>query len=136
MIATRIQIRFADCDMGGHVHNAAYLHYFETARVHFFISSLGPDWDWKKNGFVVKKNVLEYHIPVYLPEEIRVEVSTIHIGEKSFTLSYHVFDKANNLKTYGESVIVCLDYTAGKTIAIPPAVKEILTAHLVPKSEA
>src|SRR5688572_21213734 len=107
MIATKIQIRFADVDMGGHVHNAAYLHYFESARMMFFVDALGAGWDWKKEGFVVKKNVVEYHIPVYLTDEIRVEVNATHIGEKSFTLSYHVFDKANNLKTNGESVIVC-----------------------------
>ncbi|MBI3135559.1 MAG: acyl-CoA thioesterase [Bacteroidetes bacterium] len=136
MIATSIQIRFADVDMGGHVHNAAYLHYFESARINFFIGGLGSGWDWKKNGFIVKKNVIEYHIPVYITDEIRVEVSSTHIGEKSFTLSYHIFDKAGNLKTNGESVIVCLDYLAGKTIPIPAEVKKILTSHFVPKTTA
>jgi acyl-CoA thioester hydrolase len=136
MISTKIQIRFADVDMGGHVHNAAYLHYFETARIHFFIGGLGQNWDWKKFGFIVKKNVVEYHVPVYLTDQLEVEVSSVHIGEKSFTLSYHVFDKNRTLKTYGESVIVCLDYHQGKTISIPAEVRQILESHFTGQKPA
>jgi acyl-CoA thioester hydrolase len=133
MISTKIQLRFADVDMGGHVHNAAYLHYFESARIQFFIGTLSPAWDWKKNGFIVKKNTIEYHAPVYLTDQIQVDVKCIHIGEKSFTLSYEVFDQNNLKKTYGESVIVCFDYTQNKTIAIPSEVKAILEQHSVNK---
>lgn len=129
MIATPIQIRYADCDMGGHVHNAAYLHYFESARMTFFVSDLGTDWDWKKFGFILKKNTIEYHVPVYLTDQIIIEVTCVHIGEKSFTLSYEVKDQHNVLKTYGESVVVCLDYTAGKTIPVPEKVREVLNKH-------
>jgi len=133
MISTNIQIRFADGDLGGHVHNAAYLHYFESARIGFFIGSLGANWDWKKNGFIVKKNTIEYNIPVYITDTIRVEVSCTHMGEKSFTLSYHVFDQTNSLKAFGESVIVCFSYLENKTITIQAEVKKILEAHFEKK---
>lgn len=131
MIASQIQLRFADIDMAGHVHNAAYLHYFESARINFFLSSIDKSWDWKKNGFIVKKNTIEYHQPVYLTDKITVEVSTAHIGEKSFTLSYQVRDEKKNLKTYGESVIVCFDFLQNKTISIPAEVRTIVEKHLV-----
>lgn len=55
MISTTIQLRFSDFDMGGHVHNAAYLNYFESARIGFFLSDLSEDWDWKKEGLIIKK---------------------------------------------------------------------------------
>lgn len=133
MIATKIQIRFADVDAGGHVHNAAYLHYFESARIGFFFSGLGQDWDWKKFGFIVKKNIVEYNQPVYLQDQLSVEVNCIHIGEKSFTLSYHVVDNKKGLMAYGESIIVCLNYLENKTITIPDAVKKVLTEHYLNK---
>lgn len=129
MITTKIQIRFADIDVGGHVHNAAYLHYFESARVAFFVQGLGTSWDWKTFGFIVKRNTVEYHSPVLLTDQIRVEVNSIHIGGKSFTLSYHILDAENKLKAYGESVIVCFDYYQQSTIAIPLPVLEILRSH-------
>jgi acyl-CoA thioester hydrolase len=130
VISTLIQVRFADIDLAGHVHNAAYLHYFESARMGFFVETLGKGWDWKKNGFVLKKNLVEYEQPVYLTDRITVEVCTAHIGEKSFTLAYLVKDQHGVLKTKGESVIVCFDFTEGKTIAIPEEVKTILAGHL------
>ena len=130
MIATSIQLRYSDFDMGGHAHNAVYLQYFETARIGFFISSFGKDWDWKKNGLIVKKNTVEYHIPIFIEDEIHVEVSCIAIGTKSFTLTYSVMDSKNNLKAYGESVIVCFDYTQQRTQPVPDDMIAALRLHL------
>lgn len=131
MISTDIQLRFSDFDMGGHVHNAAYLNYFESARIGFFISSFGQDWDWKKDGLILKKNTIEYHIPTFIEDKIHVEVSCNHIGSKSFTLTYSVLDHKQNLKAYGESIVVCFDYTSQKTIPIPENMVTVLKAHLV-----
>lgn len=131
MISTQIQIRFSDCDMGGHVHNAAYLNYFESARINFFISQLGLDWDWKKDGFILKKNIIEYHQPVYIENQISVEVSCTHMGNKSFTLSYSVKDSHDNLKAYGESIVVCFNYPENKTVEIPAEIKKALLAHYI-----
>ena len=128
MISTKVQIRFADCDMAGHIHNAAYLHYFEQARMHFFDSQL-KDWDWKKTGFILKKNIVEYQSPTRLKDLIHVEVECNHIGTKSFTLSYTVKDADNNIKCTGESVVVCFNYISNKTIAIPTVLIDILKNH-------
>lgn len=135
MISTPIQIRFADVDMGGHVHNGAYLHYFETARIGFFLSEIPLTWDWKKNGLIVKKNTIEYHQPVLMTDQIHVEVSCNHIGTKSFTLTYHVYDAKNNLKTYGESVIVSINYLSNQTTEIPDLMQQILIKHFIQNAE-
>ncbi len=129
MISTPIQIRFGDCDMGGHVHNAAYLHYFESARINFFIRQIGKDWDWKNEGFILKKNTIEYHSPTYIEDQIEIEVSCVHIGSKSFTLSYHVKDANGVLKAYGESVVVCFNYSSNSTILVPKIILGALEQH-------
>ncbi len=129
MITTPIQIRFSDCDMGGHVHNVVYLNYFEIARIGFFISALSKEWNWKKNGIIVKKNTIEYHIPTVIEDEIKVGVACNHIGNKSFTLTYEVKDSKNNLKASGESLIVCYDYTKQKTASLTSEMEQLLKAH-------
>lgn len=131
MIKTKIQLRFSDFDMGGHVHNAAYLNYFESARIGFFMAGFGKEWDWRKDGLIIKKNTIEYNIPTFIEDEIRVEVSCNHIGSKSFTLTYSVLDAKDNLKAYGESVIVCFDYTLNKTVSITEKMLKILEAHTI-----
>lgn len=130
MTKTPIQLRFADCDSAGHVHNAAYLHYFETARMHFFVSQLGMDWDWKKNGIILKKNIVDYHIPTFLKDSIEVEVVCAQIGTKSFTLSYIIKNQDGKIKTTGSSLMVCFDYLENQTIEIPEPLKKALQNHL------
>lgn len=130
MIQTKIELRFADFDMAGHVHNAAYLHFFESARIHFFRSELKPDWDWKKYGFILKKNTIEYHAPTFIHDNITAEVNCIHIGESSFTLHYLISDAQKTIKATGESVIVCYDYMSNQKIPIPDAILALLKKHL------
>ncbi len=131
MIKTPIQIRFSDCDMLQHVNNAVYLQYFETARINFFKSEI-PTWDWKKKGIILLKNVVEYKLPLLLTDKCEVEVNCIHIGSKSFTLSYDL--KVDDvLKSYGESILVCFDFYENKTIELPENLKAVLNKHLVKK---
>lgn len=114
----KLQVRFSDCDMLQHVNNAIYLNYFEEARIHYFRQLLGTDWDWQRNGILLRKNELEYLKPVYLHDPVEVHCYLKHIGEKSFTMSYEV--KVNNeLRTTGTSVLVCFDNTTGRSIPIP-----------------
>jgi acyl-CoA thioester hydrolase len=116
--------------MAGHVHNGVYLHYFELARMNFFVQQLGKDWDWKANGLILKKNTVEYKIPTLLQDKIAVDVWTSHIGNTSFTLSYRIIDQDGNEKTYGESVLVCFNYLINKPIPIPAQMKSVLEKHL------
>ncbi len=129
MISTPIQIRFSDCDMLQHVNNAVYLQYFETSRIKFFKSEI-PTWDWKKKGIILLKNVVEYKLPLLLTDECVVEVNCIHIGSKSFTLSYHL-KVGDVLKSYGESILVCFDFYDNKTIELPDDLKSVLNKHFI-----
>lgn len=123
-----IQIRFADIDVMGHVNNANYLHYFETARLHFFNDDL-PEWDWKNNGILLAKNEVEYIYPVAIRDKISVQIYCSRIGDKSFDLKYHVVDKQGKIYTEGKSIIVCYDYVQQKSIPIPAKILEVLRAH-------
>lgn len=132
MISTPIQIRFSDCDMLQHVNNAIYLQYFETARINFFNQEL-PNWDWKKNGIILLKNIVEYKKPVLLIDNCKISVEAIQIGQKSFTLSYELIVQDNGhetLKTYGESILVCFNFLTNQTIEIPAELKKNLEKHL------
>lgn len=128
IIETPIQVRFADVDMAGHVHNAAYLHYFETGRMEFLREIAGKDWDWKKQGLILARNEIDYKQPLRLHDKVSVKTQLSKVGEKSFVLSYQVFGGASGDKlcASGLSVMVCMDYVAQRTIPIPETWKERL----------
>ncbi len=119
----RLKVRFSDCDMMQHVNNAVYLNYFEEARIHYFRQILGIDWDWKREGILLRKNELEYLKPVFLHDPVEIAVFLKHLGEKSFTLTYEV--RVNqDLRTTGTSVLVCFDSSVMRSIPIPAKMRD------------
>lgn len=124
---TDIQIRFADIDVMGHVHNSVYLHYFERARMEFLYEMTGPDWDWKKYGLLLGRNEVDYLVPTRLTDIIRVETICSRSGTKSFDLEYEVIRSTDQkVLAKGKSVMVCFDYLENKTIEIPTPWKPFL----------
>jgi len=116
-----IEIRFADIDAMGHVNNAVYLSYFEQARIKYF-ADLGGSWDWKSQGILLAKNVVEYYLPILLNDHVVIKTKCIGIGGKSLTFSYliqRIHRGELQACSKGESVLVCFDSVKGKTIEVP-----------------
>jgi acyl-CoA thioester hydrolase len=109
ILYSEVKIRFKDCDMMGHVNNAVYLSYIEEARIHFFNKLLGKDWDWYKNGVIVKKHEIEYNFPLNLNDNCFIETSVENIGNKSFILN-HIIKKNNQITTLVKTTLVYFDY--------------------------
>lgn len=126
----KIQVRFTDLDVLGHVNNNIYISYFEMARIHYFAQLLGTDWDWKVNTVVLAKNEVEYIKPVLLHDTPEISVFCDHIGTKSFTLSYEL--KVNGIIfAKGKSVMVAYDGNLGKSVEIHPFMREGLEKLLI-----
>jgi acyl-CoA thioester hydrolase len=121
----KLQIRFADLDILGHVNNSIYLTYFELARLHYFRFLVGDHWDWKKDGMVLVKNEVEYLKPVLVTDNPEIELMLANIGTKSFTL-YYELTVNGLLYTKGISVQVCYDSISGQSIQIPSQMLDAL----------
>lgn len=84
MESVKIQVRFADIDVMGHVNNAVYLSYFEMARVLIFSKLLGADWDWNQYGVLLRKNEIEYLKPVTLNEQPIISLKNRKVRNEEF----------------------------------------------------
>lgn len=121
----KIQVRFSDLDVLGHVNNTIHLSYFEMARIHYFKELLGQNWDWHSFGMVLVKNEVEYLKSILLFDEPEVIIFTEHIGTKSFTIGYEIFVR-NEIYIKGRSVQVSYDAKTQKTIEIPRTMRSAL----------
>lgn len=120
-----IQIRFSDCDMMGHLNNAVYLNYFESARIYYFKHVFGNKRDWKTNGMIVRLNKIEYIAPILLDNTPLVELYVESIGNKSFTINYEI--RVNDeLRTIGKSIMVWYNSELSQSIEIPEDIKTAL----------
>ena len=125
MKPAKIQVRFADLDVLGHVNNSVYLSYFEMTRVHYFRELLGESWDWKKYGVLLVRNEIDYISPILMHQKPLIDMHLIEIGTKSFSLSYETFI-GEKIHTKGCSVMVCYDSVTNQTIPVPNKMKEAL----------
>jgi acyl-CoA thioester hydrolase len=120
-VITPIQIRFVDIDRMGHVNNAVYLSYLETARLHYF-KELGGVIDWYKEGVILGRVEINYKVPITLLDNLHVKTWCTRIGNKSFDLSYSILKKDGEEEiemANAITVMVCYDYVLKKSIAIP-----------------
>jgi acyl-CoA thioester hydrolase len=123
------EIRFVDIDVMGHVNNAVYLSYFEQARMRWFESFAGKEWDWNTFGILLARNEINYREPVLLNDHLQIETWCSKVGNKSLEVCYEVFIEKNGerkMKADGMSVLVCFDYHQKKTITVPEHWRNIL----------
>jgi len=122
MTPHRLEIRFADIDVAGHVNNAVYLSYFEQGRIQYFKEVIGNSWDWKKYGIIVARNEIDYLRPVLLHDEVYVTASFGEVGNKSFKMHMHIYKKTETQTidcARGIVTVVCFDYEKQQTIPVP-----------------
>jgi acyl-CoA thioester hydrolase len=121
----KIQIRFSDIDVMGHVNNATYLSYFEYTRMYYFEKLLGLEWNWDEHGILLVRNEVEYLKPIFLNDQPIIEMYIGQIGNKSFTFHYEVRVK-NTIYTKALSKLVCYNSKMKKTIIIPKIMRSSL----------
>jgi acyl-CoA thioester hydrolase len=122
----RETVRFRDVDAKGHVNNAVYLTYIESARVAFLLH-LGAVNGLGDLGFIVARIEIDFRSPLSFGEEVDVGVRASRFGTKSFDLEYEL-RAGSRVVAQAKSVCVGYDYGSGTTVPIPEAWRERLAA--------
>src|SRR3954466_1695471 len=60
----KIQVRYKDIDIQGHVNNANHITYFEVARVQYFTDIFARENNWQKTGMILAKTEIDYKVPI------------------------------------------------------------------------
>jgi acyl-CoA thioester hydrolase len=123
-----MDVRFADTDAMGHVNNAVYLTYCESARIAYWTDVTGEPVRLGTEGaesLILAEARITYRAPAFHGETITVETRAIRIGRSSFTLEHRltarVGDGPSRLAATSDSILVRYDYAADAPITISPA---------------
>ena len=115
-----IRVAWGDMDAYGHVNNAVFLRWFESARIEWFELVAFPEEDGK-SGPILRKATVEYLSPIKYPDTVRVTVVPSRIGRTSVTLAYEVTSLAQEaIVATGETVVVLADFVGRSSLEIPP----------------
>ncbi len=124
-----VTVRWGDMDALGHVNNATYFQYVESARVGYFEECgwNSRDLSTAPQGPVVVSQTFNYRQQLHYPAEVEVGLECTEIRGRSFVLSCAIFRKASDeLIGDGSCVVVWLDYASGKAVEFPSSVRDRL----------
>ncbi len=121
-----IEVRFADIDMFGHLNNAKYLTYIESARVAYFTAVTGQTNPLEFNMTVasVKMDFLQ---PVFYGQTVYIYTRAGRIGNKSWTLEHELRNSATgDLLAVASTVNVYFVHKTGQSMPIPEEIMQML----------
>jgi acyl-CoA thioester hydrolase len=122
----RERVRFGDIDALGHVNNAVFLTYIESARVAFLFDA-GAATSLEDMSIIVARIEIDFRAPVRLGGEVEIAVRASRFGNKSFDLEY-VLRVDGDVVAEAKSVLVGYDYEKRESMAIPDEWREKLAA--------
>ena len=119
--------RFRDLDPMGHVNNAVYLTWTETARIEF-LRSVGV-LDNPNTGemtMILAHAEVDFRAPLTFGDNVEIGVRAGRIGTKSFDLEYEL-RSGNRVVAEAKTVLVAYDYDLHRPTEIPEEWRRWLT---------
>lgn len=123
----RDTVRFRDLDGMGHVNNAVFFTYMESARI-AYLSSLGAGVN-PQQSLILARTEADFRSPIAFGEDVEVGVRPSRVGTKSFELEYEV-RADGRLAAEGKSVLVGYDYERGASVEFPAQWREWLAPEV------
>jgi acyl-CoA thioester hydrolase len=119
---TEIEVIFRDVDAMGHVNNAVFFTYMETARIKY-VTNIFEKTDLLDLPLILVKAECNYHSPALLGEQLVVGIGLTRFGRTSFDLAYQIRVKNGRLIASGHTVQVMYDYHSRSALPIPDEIK-------------
>ena len=121
-LTTPIQVMFFDTDVGGVVHNIAYLRFIETTRTLLAVQ-LGLDWKWMQEQSifpVILKTEIDYHAPALVGDQLEVQVDLGEATGVRFWCHFKVTRPADSLLLVsGKQALAFVKTPEGRPMRLP-----------------
>ena len=115
-----MEVRFGDLDALGHVNNAKYFTYMETARLLYFRDVVGWSGTPGELGVILARIDCDFKLPLLMADPIQVYARIMRIGTKSFNIEYIIVRETDQAEAArGTSVQVAYDYERSLTMPVP-----------------
>ena len=127
-----MRVRFFETDLMGIVHHAAYLTYFEAARVEWLRLRGVTYADWARRGVhlpVVEANT-RYRAPAHFDDALTIETRLTEVRSHSVRFEYRTL-RGTLVIAEGSTRLACVGEDH-KLVRIPAEVKDVLLRGELP----
>ena len=123
-----LRVRYAECDMQGHVFNGHYLTWFDMAHTEALRATVGDYADVVARGIelVVAEATVRYRAPARFDDVLTVAVAFEPLGTTSLTSEFTV-TRGEDLVAEGRMRHVCVDATTFSKVPWPAWWKQALS---------
>lgn len=124
-----MEVRFRDLDALGHVNNAVYLTYFESARMAFWMQMMGRA-DLQGMNMILARAEIDFRSPLVFGEKVEIGVGCTSVGRSSFVLEQDMHERgAFRLVAQAKKVLVHYDYAALRSLPLTDDMRRQLEAE-------
>ena len=124
-----VQIRFSDVDQFGHVNNSVYFSLYDLAKT-TYMSDVFSTPQLEMMVVVVANINANFLIPVFFTDKIVIETTTVHLGNKSFTLLQRAIDvETGMVKCECRTIMVVYDMATKEPVPIPEEYKRAICEY-------
>jgi acyl-CoA thioester hydrolase len=119
--STDIKVRFAETDAQGVVHHAAYLVWFEVARIEYLARFDGGYPALQQAGYeaLTIDAQIRYRRAARFGDEVRVHARCAVVGQSRFRFEY-VVERSGEVVAHGSTGHACVDGTTLRPTRLPP----------------
>jgi acyl-CoA thioester hydrolase len=134
----RVTVRFGDCDLLGHVNNAKYLTYIESARIDLWRAQLGflrshviDEHGKRGHGFILARAEVDFRAQSRYGDTLEVRLGLGTFGRSSLTYDYDVVRVGDDsLVAVAKTVQVWFDYDENRSLPIGDDLKVKLSTPI------
>ena len=128
-LVIEIRVPWGDVDGAGHVNNARYFTYFETARVEAYFRATGRTGTHRVEDLdiILASTKCDFRSQANMGDVLLVSAKPTRVGDTSFAFQYTITRKSDGtIIAEGESVQVCFDYEKQQKRRVPDALRDAL----------
>ena len=127
--STPVRVRFADTDAQGIAHNAAYLVWFEVARVEYLREFAGGYQALRDRGIeaLVLETHVRYRVPARFDDELVVHARCVGLRGARFRYEYAIV-RGDEIVADGHTEHACVDAGSLRPTRVPAWLAEAIEA--------
>jgi acyl-CoA thioester hydrolase len=127
--STPVRVRFADTDAQGIAHNAAYLVWFEVARVEYLRAFAGGYQELRDHGIeaLVLESHCRYRAPARFDDELVIHARCLGLRGARFRYEYAI-TRGDEVVADGHTEHACVDARTMRPTRVPEWLAEAIAA--------
>jgi acyl-CoA thioester hydrolase len=134
-VQVNLPVQWGEMDAFGHVNNAVYFKYFETARLAYF-NAVGvmKDMQNKQIGPILAETSCQFKRALVFPDQIVVGANVVESHEHGFLMQYGIYsEQQQTVSSLGNGRIVMVDYQTGNKVKPSVELKQQIERLETPK---